>query len=65
VDGVDDLGVVDSAQVRGGDPEICVAELALDNEQRDALAGHLGGMGVPELVRSEPAANAGRQGGLS
>jgi hypothetical protein len=47
VDGMDDLGVVDSTQVRGGDPEICVPELALDNEQWHSLARHLDGMDVP------------------
>jgi hypothetical protein len=65
VDGVDSLGVVDSTQVRGGDPEIGMTELALDDEQRDTLAGHLDCMGMPELVGSESAANAGRLGGTS
>jgi hypothetical protein len=30
-----------------------VTELALDDDQRHALARHLDGMGVPELVRRE------------
>jgi hypothetical protein len=38
VDGVDDLGVVNPAQVRGGDPEIGMPELALYDQQRDSLA---------------------------
>jgi hypothetical protein len=36
VDGVDDLGVVDALNVDRGDPEVAVAELALDDGQRDA-----------------------------
>jgi hypothetical protein len=59
---VDDLGVVDPAQVRRGDPEICMAELSLDDEQRNALARHLDSVSVPELVRRKPATNAGGLG---
>jgi hypothetical protein len=33
VDGVDDLGVVDPAQIHRGDRKVGVAELALDDEQ--------------------------------
>src|SRR5215218_11341818 len=40
VDGVDDLGVVDALEVDRGDAEVGVAELALDDDQRHALAGH-------------------------
>ncbi len=29
-------------------------ELPLDDHQRDAFSGHLNGVGVPELMRSEP-----------
>jgi hypothetical protein len=32
-----------------------MAELALDDEQRDSLPGHLDGVGVPELVGSASA----------
>jgi hypothetical protein len=39
VDGLDDLGVVDALEVDRGDPEVAVAELALDDGQRDALVG--------------------------
>jgi hypothetical protein len=60
VNGVDDLGVVDSPQVRRGDPHVGVAELALDDEQRDTFAGHLDRVRVPQLVRRESTANAGR-----
>ncbi len=56
--GVDDLGVVDPAQVGGGDPEIGVSELSLDHHERNALAGHLNGVSVPQLMRGEPATNA-------
>jgi hypothetical protein len=38
VDGFDDLGVIDPLQVDGGDAEVAVAELALDDDQRDAFA---------------------------
>src|SRR5215207_9347849 len=41
VDGVDDLGVVDSLEIDAGDAEIAVAELALDDDQRHALAREL------------------------
>jgi hypothetical protein len=50
VDGFDDLGVVDSLQVDGGDAQVAVAELPLDDDQRDALARHLDGVGVAELM---------------
>ena len=38
-----------------------MSELALDDDQRDALAGHLDGAGVAELVRREPSADAGER----
>jgi hypothetical protein len=41
VDGLDDLGVVDALQIDRGDPEVAVPELALDDDERDAFAGHL------------------------
>jgi hypothetical protein len=59
VDGVDDLGVVDSPEVGRGDPEIRVPELTLDDEQRHALARHLDGVRVPELMGREAAAQPG------
>src|SRR5215216_6680995 len=46
VDGVDDLGVVNALEVDRGDAEVGVAELAFDDDQRHALAGHLDGVGV-------------------
>jgi hypothetical protein len=62
VDGVDDLGVVDALEVDRGDARLLVSELALDDDQRDAFAGHLEGVGVAQLVRSEAAAHAGSGG---
>lgn len=40
-------------------------ELALDDVDRDAFSGELDGVGVAELVGSEPAANAGVDGQLA
>src|SRR5438105_15763713 len=57
VDGVDDLGVVDPAQVGGCDPEVSMTELPLDDYQRDAFAGHPDCVRVAELVRREPTAH--------
>jgi hypothetical protein len=62
VDRVDDLGVVDALEVGRGDAEVGMAELALDHVQRDALAGHLDGVGVTELVRGESAPDRGLDG---
>ena len=59
VDGVDDFGVVDPAQIRRGNPEVGVSELALDHEQRDPFAGHLDGVCVAELMGREPPSHAG------
>jgi hypothetical protein len=41
VDGSDDLGVVDRAQVPGRDRWVGMPELSLDDEQRDPVAGQL------------------------
>jgi hypothetical protein len=62
VDGGDDLRVIDSAQVTGGDREVRMPELALDHDQRDSFAGHLDGVRVPQLVRREPSPNPGAEG---
>jgi hypothetical protein len=62
VDGGDDLSGVDALQVDRGGAEVCVAELALDDVERDALAGELDGVGVAQLVRREAAPDA-RLGG--
>ena len=42
-----------------------MAELALDDDEWDALVGHLDRVGVPQLVRGEPATNTGESGGPS
>jgi hypothetical protein len=58
VDRVDDLGVVNSAQVDGGDPEVGMSWLGLDHNQGYALCRHLDGVRVAELVRGEPPPDA-------
>jgi hypothetical protein len=59
VDGVNDLRVVDAAQIHRGDREIGVPKLALDHQQRDALARHLARVRVTQLVWSEAPSHAG------
>ena len=59
MDGVDDLGVVDALQVDRGNAEVAIAELALDHDQRNALARHLDGVGVAQLVRREAPPHTG------
>jgi hypothetical protein len=59
VDGVDDLGAVDALQVDRGHAEAGVPELPLDDDQRDALACHLDGVSMAELVRREAPPDAG------
>ena len=56
MDGVDDLGVVDPLEVDGDDPEVGVSELSLDYDERHALARHLDGVRVAQLVWSEASA---------
>ena len=58
MDGVDDLGVVDALEVDGGDAEVAVAELALNDDERHAFARQLNGVRVAELVRREATANS-------
>ena len=55
VHGLDDLAAVDALQVDAGDSRVAVPELALDDDQWHAVAGHLDGVGVPELMRREAA----------
>jgi hypothetical protein len=62
VDRVDDLGVVDALEVDGRDPEVGVAELALDDDQRHTLAGHRDGVRVAELVWRKASPYAGLAG---
>jgi hypothetical protein len=58
VDGFDDLAVVDALEVDRGHAEVRVAELALNDVERHALARHLNGVGVAQLVGREAAADA-------
>src|ERR671925_1321961 len=62
VDGLDDLAAVDALEVDTGDAEVAVPELALDDDQRHAFAGHLDGVGVTELVRREASPHPGLAG---
>ena len=62
MNGVDDLGAVDALEVDRGDAEVGVSELALNDDQRDALARYLDGMGVAELIGREASAQARRRG---
>jgi hypothetical protein len=64
MDGADDLGVVNLAQIHRGDPEMRMPELALDDQQRHALARHLDGMSMPQLMVAPTSAQAslGRPG---
>jgi hypothetical protein len=64
VDGVDDFGAVDALQVARGDSRL-VGELALDDDERNAFAGHLDGVRVAKLMWRKPAANAGPGGGVA
>ena len=64
VDGLDDLGAVDSAEISGGDREAGVTELELDRDQRDALARHLRRVRVAKLLRRQPATQPGRDHGV-
>jgi hypothetical protein len=56
---MDYLGAIDAAQIRGGDPKVCVAELTLYDHQGNAFARHLDGVRVTELMWREPPPNAG------
>jgi hypothetical protein len=50
VHGVDDLSVIDPAQIDRRHPKIRMPELALDNRDRDPFARHLDRVGMPELM---------------
>src|SRR5215207_1593834 len=57
-----DLGVVDALEVDRGDAEVGVTELALDDDDRHALARHLDGVRVAQLVWREASPHAGLVG---
>jgi hypothetical protein len=44
-------------------PRLLCPELALDDDQRDAFAGHLDGVGVPELMWREASLHSRRRRG--
>src|SRR5918992_6194688 len=46
-------------------PRLLCPSLALDDDQRNAFAGHLDRVRVPELVRREAPADAGQRRGAS
>jgi hypothetical protein len=58
VDGIHDLGVVDSLEVDRGDAKVRVSELTLDHDQRDAFVRHLDRVRVPELMLVPTSAQA-------
>jgi hypothetical protein len=64
VDGVDDLGVVDSSEVHRGDREVGMSELALNDEQWHTFAGHFDRVSVSQLMWHKPASHARPGGGL-
>ena len=63
VDGVNDLSVVDPAEVHRGDREVGMPELPLDDEQRHSVARHLDRVCVSELMRRKAASYSGSGGG--
>jgi hypothetical protein len=59
VNGLEDLGVINPAEICRGDREIGVTELTLDDQERHSLTGHLDCVSVPELMWSEPTSHPG------
>ena len=66
------LGTTSTAHVLANEPgativaaKVAVSELALDDDEWDAFAGHLDGVGVAELMWGEPTPHAGSRGGLT
>jgi hypothetical protein len=62
VDGVHDLGVVDSAEVHRGDREVGMSELALNDEQWHPFAGHFDRVSVSQLMWRKPASHTSSRG---
>jgi hypothetical protein len=65
VDDVDDLAAVDALEVDGGDPEVRMSQLPLDNVQRDAFARHFDRVSVTKLMRCKPTADPCLDGELA
>jgi hypothetical protein len=65
VHGLDDLGVIDALEVHGRDAEVAVAELALNNHERDAFVRELDSVGVAQLMRREATPDASRRRGVA
>src|SRR3954469_22434194 len=63
--GLDDLGVIDALEIHGGDAEVAVAELALNDHERDALVRELDRVCMAELVGSEAEPDASRRSGVA
>ena len=59
VNRVDDLGVINPAQVRRRDRDVGMPELPLYDQQRDTLTRHLDCVRMPLLVRRDPTSNTG------
>jgi hypothetical protein len=59
MDRVDDLALVGALKVDRGDSEVGVSELALNDGQRNAFAGHLDGVRVAKLMGRETAPDSG------
>jgi len=62
MDGGEDFGVVDPTEIPRCDGQVGMAELALDDEERDPLGGHRDRVRVSESVRGEPTSDAGDRG---
>jgi hypothetical protein len=58
VNGLDDLGVVDALEAHGRDPEVAVAELPLDDHERDAFVSKFDRVRMSQLMRGKAAAHA-------
>jgi hypothetical protein len=58
--GVDDLRGIDALEIRAGDAEVGVSELALDDRQRYSFSGELDCVGMAELMRCEPTPDTGQ-----
>src|SRR5438270_4202955 len=62
MNGADDRAAFDALQVDARDPEVGVAELALDHDQRHPFVRHLNCLSMSQLMRREPPSDTGRGG---